>query len=223
MDERQILAIGGYSARIGDYLLDIARGPRVCFVPTASGDDPWYALKFYDAYQGRAGLSHLLFNPYPPEDLRGFVLGQDVIYVSGGSTANALAIWRAHGFDAILREAWESGVVLAGWSAGMACWFEGCVTDSFGPQLEGLRDGLGFLSGSACPHYDGEDLRRPRYHELVRGGFPGGYAADDEVGLHFRGTDLAEVVTARESATAYRVELVDGEVVETRLDARPLA
>jgi peptidase E len=222
VDDRQILAIGGYSARIGEYLLEIARGPRICFVPTASGDDPWYALKFYEGFRGRAGLTHLFFNPYPPENLAAFVLGQDVIYVSGGNTANALAIWRAHRFDALLREAWESGVVLAGWSAGMVCWFESCVTDSFGPQLEGLRDGLGFVPGSACPHYDGEELRRPRYHELVRGGFPGGYAADDEVGLHFRGTDLEEVVTARAGATAYRVELEEGQVVETPLAARPL-
>ena len=88
---------------------------------------------------------------------------QDVIFVSGGNTANMLAVWRVHGFDAILREAWERGIVLAGSSAGMICWFEAGVTDSFGPQLEGMRDGLGFLAGSACPHYDGEERRRPVY------------------------------------------------------------
>ena len=106
-----------------------------------------------------------------------------------------LAIWRLHGFDAVLREAWESGVVLFGASAGMICWFEAGVTDSFGPQLDGMRDGLGFLPGSACPHYDGEALRRPRYRELVDGGFPEGLAADDGVGLHYVGTELREVVT----------------------------
>jgi peptidase E len=88
----------------------------------------------------------------------------------------------------------------------MICWFEAGVTDSFGPQLEGMRDGLGFLPGSACPHYDGEELRRPIYRKLVDAGFPAGYAADDAVGLHFVGTELAEVWTARERATAYRVE-----------------
>ena len=93
----------------------------------------------------------------------GLALAQDVIFVGGGNTANMLAVWRVHGFDAILREAWERGVVLCGWSAGMICWFEAGVTDSFGPQLEGMRDGLGFLPGSACPHYDSEERRRPVY------------------------------------------------------------
>ena len=96
------------------------------------------------------------------------MLAQDALFVSGGNTANMLAIWRAHGFDEIIREAWEQGIVLAGSSAGMICWFEAGVTDSFGPQLEGMRDGLGFLPGSACPHYDGEERRRPVYHGSSR-------------------------------------------------------
>ncbi len=116
--------------------------------------------------------------------------------MSGGNTANMLAIWRAHGFDEIIREAWEQGIVLAGSSAGMICWFEAGVTDSFGPQLEGMRDGLGFLAGSACPHYDGEELRRPVYQELVANGFPPGVAADDGVGLHYVGTELREAVSS---------------------------
>ncbi len=101
-----------------------------------------------------------------------------------------LAVWRVHGFDELLREAWEQGVVLAGSSAGMICWFEAGVTDSYGPQLDGMRDGLGFLPGSACPHYDGEERRRPVYQELVAGGFPPGIAADDAVALHYVGTEL---------------------------------
>ena len=121
-----------------------------------------------------------------------------------------LAIWRVHRFDEIAREAWESGIVLSGWSAGMICWFEAGVTDSFGPQLEGLRDGLGFLPGSACPHYDSEKLRRPVYTKLVAEGFPPGVAADDGVGLHYVDTELAEVVSVREGAAAYRVA-ADGE------------
>jgi peptidase E len=116
-----------------------------------------------------------------------------------------LAVWRVHGFDTILREAWEAGIVLTGWSAGMICWFEAGVTDSFGPQLEGMRDGLGFLAGSACPHYDGEERRRPVYTRLVREGFPAGLAADDGVGLRFEGTELAEAVSVRPGATGYRV------------------
>jgi peptidase E len=142
--------------------------------------------------------------------------GQDAIYVSGGNTANALAIWRVHGFDAILREAWEARIVLAGWSAGMICWFEAGVTDSFGPQLEGMRDGLGFLPGSACPHYDGEGERRPVYSRLVREGFPSGVAADDCVALRFDGTELAESVTSRDGSRAYRVSAEGEEPIEPR-------
>jgi len=148
--------------------------------------------------------------------VREVVLDQDVIFVSGGNTANALAIWRVHGFDEILREAWEAGIVLTGWSAGMICWFDAGVTDSFGPQLEGMRDGLGFLPGSACPHYDGEAERRPVYTRLVREGFPPGLAADDCVALRFDGTELAEVVSAREGAGAYRVSPQGEEPIEAR-------
>ena len=176
-------------------------------------------LDFYDELRARADVSHLSFFPWPPDDLRSLALAQDVIYVGGGNTANMLAIWRVHELDAVLREAWEAGVVLCGVSAGMICWFEAGVTDSFGPQLEGLRDGLGFLSGSACPHYDGEERRRPVYQELVANGFPPGVAADDLVGLHYAGEQLAEVVSAREGSSAYRVEPGS----ETPLEARYLA
>ena len=121
------------------------------------------------------------------------------------------------GFDALLREAWEAGIVLTGGSAGMICWYEACVTDSFGPQLEGLRDGLGFLAGSACPHYDGEERRRPRYRELVGAGFPAGIAADDGVALRYDGAELAEVVTVREGARAYRVDAAGETPIAARL------
>ena len=138
-----------------------------------------------------------------------------MINVGGGNTANMLAIWRVHGIDTLLREAWENGVVLCGASAGMICWFEAGVTDSFGPQLEGM-DCLGFLPGSACPHYDGEEQRRPRYRELIDGGFREGIAADDGVGLHYVGTELVEAVTCRPGAAAYRVTRDGEERLETR-------
>ena len=124
-----------------------------------------------------------------------------------------------HGIDQAVREAWRKGVVLCGVSAGMLCWFRGGVTDSFG-GLEVLGDGLGLLEGTACPHYDGEQERRSTYHRLIAAGFPGGYAADDGAALHFRGTELVEVVSSRPNATAYRVEWMDGHVVETPLQAR---
>ncbi|HET7045895.1 MAG TPA: peptidase E [Gaiellaceae bacterium] len=207
--------------RLVDYVLDLTgkERPRVCFVPTAVGDAAEAIVRFYEGpHRPRGELSHVTFFPWPRPDLREHVLAQDAVVVSGGNTANMLAIWRLHGIDRILREAWEQGVVLTGGSAGMICWFEACVTDSFGPQLEALDDGLGFLAGSACPHYDGEERRRPRYRELVDGGFPAGIAADDGVALRYEGTELAEVVSCRRGARAYRVE----PGAETPLDARLL-
>jgi peptidase E len=220
MPDRTIVAIGGFAdaAPLLEYVLGLARGRRVLYVPTAGMENTEFTVWWYGVLgeQG-ASMSHLHFNPWPPADLRERVLGHDVVLVGGGNTANMLAVWRVHGFDVILREAWESGVVLAGWSAGAICWFEAGVTDSFGPQLAGL-DCLGFLPGSACPHFDGEERRRPRYTELVRDGFPPGIGIDDDVAVRFDGTEAAEVVSTRAGATAYRVD-AGGEVA---LDARPL-
>jgi peptidase E len=201
----QILGLGGYpDGTLVRHLLGLARGGRVLFDTTASPQ-----LDMLPVLDG-AELTPLSFYPWPPAELRDLALGHDVIFVGGGNTANLLAVWRVHGFDAILHEAWESGVLLCGWSAGMICWFEACVTDSFGPQLEGLRDGLGFLSGSACPHYDGEDQRRPVYERLVADGFPAGIALDDAAGAHFVGTELHEVVASTRTARGYAVS-ADGE------------
>jgi dipeptidase E len=220
--KQTIVGIGGLSGDdaerrpLEDYLFGLAgrERPRVLFVPTAVADNPEQTLWAYAKLGDRAEVSHVSFFPWPPAGLRDLALEQDVIFVSGGNTANALAIWRAHGFDEVLREAWEAGVVLTGWSAGMLCWFEAAVTDSFGPQLQGMRDGLGFLPGSACPHYDGEAERRPVYRKLVADGFPPGLAADDSVALRFDGTELAEVVSARAGAQAYRVTASGEEPIE---------
>ena len=165
----------------------------------------------------RVGASELRFNPWPPNDLRAFTLSHDVILVGGGSTANMLAVWRVHGFDRVLRDAWQEGVLLTGWSAGMICWFEAGVTDSFGPELAGMRDGLGFLSGSACPHYDGEELRRPVYRQLVRDGFPPGIALDDRAAARFVGSELREVVASAAGAGGYRVGPDGEEPIEVRV------
>jgi len=225
--EPQIVAIGGggdtleQTRALFRHVLSLTgkERPRVIHVPTAMGDAPEGIVWGYERLGRLCELSHVRFFPYPPEDLRELVLAQDAIYVGGGNVANLLAIWRVHGFGDLLREAWERGILLFGVSAGMICWFEAVVTDSFGLQLEGFRDGLGFLSGSACPHYDGEERRRPRYRELIDSGFPEGIAAEDGVGLHYVGTELREVVTCRPGATAFRVTR-DG---EERLDARELS
>lgn len=205
---------GGFSMepdepRLDDYILSHARRSpaRVCFLPTASGDSNDYVVRFYEAFPAtRCIATHLpLFRRTHP-DLRAHVLAQDVIYVGGGNTANMLAVWRAHGLDAILREAWSSGVVLCGLSAGSLCWYEGGVTDSFGPSLAPIADGLGLLAGSHCPHYDGEAERRPAYHRAVASGaLPAGIAADDGVALRYQGTELVEVVSSRPEARAWRV------------------
>jgi dipeptidase E len=217
---------GGLPTGLDDFILSLARNrrPRICFLPTASGDSETYPIKFYRAFAQRdCRPSDLTLFRRTVTDLRSFLLAQDVIYVGGGNTANMLAIWRLHGVDAILRTAWEDGVVLAGTSAGAICWFEAAVTDSFGVPPTGLRDGLGLLPGSACPHYNSEDQRRPVYHDLVLGGFPGGYAADDGVGLHFVDRDLAEVVSEVEARSAYEVRLESGRVVERPIKPRSLS
>jgi dipeptidase E len=219
----RIIGLGGggdtpeQSRRLWDYVLGVVGKdrPRMLFVPTAIGDADEGIVWFYERFAGRAELRHLKTFPYPPEDLRELILSQDAICVSGGNTANMLAIWRVHGIDLLMREAWENGTVLWGASAGMICWFEQGVTDSFGPQLEGM-DCLGFLAGSACPHYDGEELRRPRYRELVDGELKEGVAADDGVAVYFAGTEIAEVVTCRPGAAAYRVTRGGEERLETR-------
>jgi dipeptidase E len=214
--ERNIVALGGGGfggagddAALDDFVLGLAgvERPAVCFVPTASGDSDAYVVAFYAAFPpGRARATHLPLFVRDGRDVRRHLLSQDVIYVGGGNTVNMLAIWRAHGVDAILREAWEAGVVLAGMSAGALCWFEGGITDSYG-AVDGLPDGLGLLPGSMCPHFDSEPSRRPVYLRLVaEGALPPGIAADDNCALHFRGTALAEAVSSRDGAGAYRID-----------------
>jgi peptidase E len=219
---------GGFSMEetplLDDYVLAATHrpNPRVLFVPTASGDSADYVRRFYDALGGRCEPSHLELFRRDDRDLRAFVLAHDAIYVGGGNTANMLAIWRAHGLDQILRDALAAGLVLAGLSAGAVCWFEGTVTDSFGP-LAALRDGLGLLPGVLVPHYDSETERRPALHRLLDAEtFARAYAADDGAALVFRDRQLVEVVTSRPDAAAYRVERLGVEVTESRLAVRYL-
>jgi peptidase E len=203
---------GGFSnggSGLDGYVLGLtgAARPRVCFVPTASGDSQSYIDNFLAAYSDRAEASVLRLFARELEDLRGHLLSQHLIYVGGGNTANMLAVWRLHGVDEIMREAWQAGVILCGLSAGANCWFEGSSTDSFGATLAPLQDGLGLLAGSFCPHYDSEPQRRPSYRAAVAGGdlLPG-FAADDGVALRFAGRGLAESVSERPGAGCYRVE-----------------
>ena len=194
--------------------------PRICVLNTAGGDDPRWTLHMYDRFAGHPGrLSHLALFPMPnvtdPEDL---LLSQDVIFVGGGSVANMVAVWRVHGLDRILRKAWQAGIVLTGSSAGGICWFEGGTTDSFGRELRAFTDGLGFLAGSYCPHYNSEPGRRPLYHKLIADGtLAAGVACDDGVAAHFTDDELTELTADRPGASAYRVE---PGITETRFDTR---
>ncbi len=216
---------------LDEFILSLASraSPRICFVPTASADSAAYLVRFYRAFSGRALPTDLtLFDPTSlprrpahTTDIEDFLADQDVIYVGGGNTANLLAMWRLQGLDRILRSAWTRGAILCGVSAGMICWFEDGLTDSFG-KLAALGDGLGFLKGSACPHYDGEKDRRVEYHKAIENGLPAGYAADDGAALHFRGNELVEAVASRKAAAAYRVEVVGSQVRERRLSTRYL-
>jgi dipeptidase E len=222
---------GGFSMEPENPLLDefvLAQArtsrPRVCFVPTASGDSDGYVVRFYRAFSALdCRPADLQLFKRSIRDLESFVLMQDVIYVGGGNTASLLAVWRAHGLDRILRRAWQEGVVLCGLSAGMNCWFNESVTDSFGvSQLAPLRDGLGLLPGSCCPHYDGEEQRRPVFQRLVASGqLADGWAADDGAALVFQGESPGEIVTSRSGSAAYRVERsAESGVIERRVAAR---
>ena len=235
--ERVIVAMGGGgfsmetdNTLLDDLILDLGRNandrrqPRICFLPTASGDTPAYIAEFYAAFARRSEANHLALFNRTVDDIEGLLLDQDVVYVGGGNTENMLAVWRVHGVDRALRRAWEAGVVLAGVSAGSLCWFETGTTDSFGAGLAPLSTGLGLLPGSHAPHYDGEATRRPHFQRLIAEGvIPAGYAADEGAALVFRETELAEAVASRPGARAYRVERgPSGDVVETPLPVRYL-
>ncbi|MFD7280479.1 Type 1 glutamine amidotransferase-like domain-containing protein [Streptomyces sp. NPDC059862] len=229
---RLALLGGGFSTDedglLDDWVLGHARTSRskVCFVPTASGDAPAYIERFLTAFRSRAcepSVLPLFRRELDADALRTFLLAQDVVYVGGGNTANLLAVWRTHGVDRLLGEAYDRGTLLCGISAGANCWAEASHTDSFGP-LDVLRDGLGLLPGSVCPHYDGEPGRRPSYREAVASGaLPAGWAVDDGVGALFTEGLLTETVTRARAARLHRVE-PDGRggAVERALDGHLL-
>jgi len=229
--KRQLIVQGG-----GGFLMEKSRildrnflratgkpNPRICFLGTASGDAESARYKFYEAMAAlECRPTHLSLVQPPTADLAGFVLEQDAIYVGGGNTRSMLALWREWGLDRALRAAYERGVVLGGISAGMICWFEFGITDSVPGSLSPLNC-LGWLPGTACPHYDGEAERRPSFHRLLAAGrIPPGYAADDGAVLHFIDERLAEVVASRPAAHAYRVSIEDGAVAEIALPQRVL-
>jgi len=220
---RRIVACGGEQLlhpALTRYLLDLTGKPRpkILFVPTASGDDAAYLLTFYQALGGVAcEPSHLSLFNRTVDDIDGLLRSQDVVMVGGGNTANMLAIWRLHGVDHALRSAYRNGTILTGWSAGCICWFEAGITDSFTPELGPLRDGLKLLTGSACPHYDSEERRRPVYAREIAAGLPPGIALDDAVAARDEDERLVEIVSARPEGRAFRVDATGERPLSVRI------
>jgi peptidase E len=220
---RQIIPIGGggfyrdaENLELEKYIIrqSGAASARVAFVPTASGEPDHYVASFYAAFL-KLGCrpSVLTFFKRTPE-LRSLLLHQDVIYVGGGNTKSLLAVWRDWGVAEILHEAWQSGIVLTGVSAGAICWFEQGLTDSFSDGLRPLAC-LGFLPGSCCPHYDGEVERRPTLHRLLLAEqISPGIALEDWTGVHFREKEIYKAITSKRGARAYTLRAVYGSVQE---------
>ncbi|SCD56616.1 Peptidase E [Streptomyces sp. SolWspMP-5a-2] len=201
------------------------RRPRVLYLGTAVGDAEHVSARMTEAARVAGfDLTPLHLFPMPNvEDVEGTVLGHDVVWVMGGSVANLLAVWRVHGLDAVLRRAWRAGVVLAGVSAGSICWFEGGTTDSFGPELRPVTDGLGLLPYGNGVHHDADPGRRPLIHRLVSEGvFSTAHCTDDGVGLVYRGSELSGAVTELPGKAAYLVRREGERVVEERIEPRRL-
>jgi peptidase E len=224
---RQIVAFGGggFSMESGNPLLDSyvlglcrREKPRVCFLPSASGDADHYVVRFYRAFPAdRCESSHIsLFRrEQGPADLRAHLLSQDLIYVGGGSVVSLLGVWRAHGLDRILREAWEAGVVLCGLSAGSLCWFAEAHSGFHGAPRR--VEGLGLLPFSNSVHYEPGSDHGLAYHGLIQEGMRPGYAAQDGAALHFVGAELNRVVASRPESHGYRLDAEAGKVAESRL------
>jgi dipeptidase E len=229
---RRILALGGggfsgsvEDAPLDEYVVTLAASerPRICLIPTASGDPEAQIARFYGAYEPLGcELSHVsLFRlGSRPVDLRDHLLSRDVIYVGGGSMLNMLAVWRVHGVDALLAEAWQRGVALVGVSAGCMCWFEAGITRTRG--VPGPAAGLGLLPFTISVHDGNDPARNAEYRKRIAEGMAGGFAVEDGVGLLFEGGDLAEAVSARPGAGAHRVELRGGRVVQEVIEPRLL-
>lgn len=242
MTTRRILATsGGFPLtdrwnvrRPGPMVLEALRltgkeRPRVCFVHTASGDDRNYLAVSYEAMSSLScDVTHLELFTQPNADVEERICGSDLVWVGGGSVANLLALWRVHGVDDAMRNAWDQGVILAGVSAGSICWHVGGTTDSFGPKLRPVTNGLALVPYGNGVHYDSEEQRRPLLHSLVADGtLPLSYATDDRVGILYEGADPVAVLRDVDGdpttgPAAYRVELTAGKVNETRLSPGPL-
>jgi peptidase E len=183
----------------------------------------YYAMSYEAFNAAGCDVTELKLFTQPSADPEERLCGSDLVWVGGGSVANLLALWRLHGVDEAMREAWTRGVILSGVSAGSLCWHIGGTTDSFGPTLQPVTNGLALLPYANGVHYDSEAQRRPLLHQLMREQVlpPLAYATDDHVGIWYEGLEatsvVADMVVAQhEGPGAYKVELVNGHVEETR-------
>jgi len=196
--------------------------PKICFITTANGDQTGSIQAHIKACEDEPVVaSHLqLFQEPNVDDIREHLLSQDMIWVAGGSDVNMLAVWKAHGIDEMLREAWNAGIVLGGISAGSVCWHSGGITDAFGGGLKPITNCLNLIPFSNNVHYDVDPKRRKVYHSAIASGqLPGGYATDDGVALHYIDAKLYKVITDTPNKHAYKVTLVDKSVHESLLES----
>ena len=231
---KQIIALGGggFSMEPENPLLDLyilqqtgRPRPKVCFFPHATDDALRYVNKFFIAFTQLDCIpSTLSLYQIPPMlNMENFLLGQDAIYVGGGNTKSMLALWRAWNLDVILRKCYDAGVLLAGISAGANCWFEEFVTDSATPELNVMKNGLGFLLGSFCPHYDGEPLRRQTYQRMIANNeIKDGLACEDGAAAHYVDGALVRVVSSRANAKAFTLRRVDNKDEEQPINSHYL-
>jgi dipeptidase E len=233
-DRRQILAMGGggftmeSTLALDRFALELTGKPvpRICFLPTASGDPREQATRFHERFSSwpcEPSILSLFHLGRDRIDPREHLLAQDLIYVGGGSMRNMLAVWREHSVDEIMRAAWERGIVLAGLSAGAMCWFEGGITMSGG--FAAPANGLGLVGGSLSVHMDGEPERLPVFRQAIATGrLPAGFAADDGAAVLLRGTELVRCVASRDGARVISVSADgDGGTVEHEMPVTPLA
>ena len=197
--------------------------PKICYLPTASGDSERSIIRWYDLVHDLSvepSIQQVWISSYgQKESFEEVLLSMDAIVVGGGNTLNMMAIWKAQGIDIVLKKALEKGIVLAGGSAGSLCWFDNGTTDSRPIELT-VVEGLGFLPFSHSPHYDSEEYRRPLFQKNIENGiFKAGYAMDNYAGIIFKNGKPFKVVSLYEESNSYFVSLKDGEVVEEKLEA----
>ncbi|GLU55497.1 Type 1 glutamine amidotransferase-like domain-containing protein [Dyadobacter frigoris] len=209
MDSKFIMYIAGLTGK---------ENPKICFLPTATGDSLVTITRWYDSCSGlpiRPYVQRLFISSYTQkESFETVLLGMDAIIVGGGNTLNMMVIWKAQKIDEVLKKAWEKGIVLGGGSAGSLCWFEHGTTDSRPTELTKV-DGLGFITTSHCPHYHAEAPRKPLYWAKIKSGeYKAGYAVDDKAGIYFEDNQVKKVVALDEQSNAYFVSLEKGEIKE---------